>query len=251
VIDLHSHILAGLDDGARTLEESHEMARLAVAEGVSVVAATPHVRDDFPTTAEVMEEAVAELNSDLAANEVELEVLPGGEVDLGWLTTMSEDERRRFSIAQNGRYILVEIPLIGWPLSLEAQIFALRSAGVTPILAHPERNSEVQANPSLVERLVRGGARVQVTAASLDGRLGRRASQACRRLLDLGLVHVLASDAHAPDVRWGGLAKAAAALRDEGLARYLTCEVPAAIVAGDPVPVRSVRDRRRRRFILF
>jgi protein-tyrosine phosphatase len=251
VIDLHSHILAGLDDGARTLEESFEMARLAVAEGVSVIAATPHVRDDFPTTAGVMEEAVAELNSELAANEVELEVLPGGEVDVGWLTTMSEDDRRRFSIAQNGRYILVEIPLIGWPLSLEGQIFSLRSAGVTPILAHPERNSEVQANPSLVDRLVRGGARVQVTAASLDGRLGRRASQACRRLLDLGLVHVLASDAHAPDVRWGGLAKAAAALRDEGLARYLTCDVPAAIVAGDPVPVRSAGDRRRRRFILF
>jgi protein-tyrosine phosphatase len=251
VIDLHSHILAGLDDGARTLEESYEMARVAVAEGVTVVAATPHVRDDFPTRAEVMEEAVAELNSDLAANEIDLEVLPGGEVDLGWLTTMSEDERRRFTIAQNGRYLLVEIPLIGWPLSLETQIFTLRSAGVTPILAHPERNSEVQANPGLIERLVRGGARVQVTGASLDGRLGRRASQACRRLLDLGLVHVLASDAHAPDVRRGGLAQAVAALRDDGLARYLTWDVPAAIVAGEPVPVRSAREHRRRRFILF
>jgi protein-tyrosine phosphatase len=251
VIDLHSHILAGLDDGARTLDESYEMARVAIAEGITVVAATPHVRMDFPTSAEVMEGAVAELNSDLAANQMDLEVVPGGEVDLEWLTTMSEDEIRRFSIAQNGRYLLVEIPLVGWPLSLETQIFALRSAGVTPLLAHPERNSEVQANPTVVERLVRGGARVQVTAASLDGRLGRRASQACRRLLELGLVHVLASDAHAPDVRLGGLAHAVAALRDDGLARYLTSEVPGAIVAGEPVPVRSVRDRPRRRFILF
>jgi protein-tyrosine phosphatase len=164
---------------------------------------------------------------------------------------MSEDERRRFTIGQSGRYLLVEIPLIGWPLSLETQIFTLRSAGVTPILAHPERNSEVQANPGLIERLVRGGARVQVTGASLDGRLGRRASQACRRLLDLGLVHVLASDAHAPDVRRGGLAQAVTALRDDGLARYLTSDVPAAIVAGEPVPVRSAREHRRRRFILF
>ena len=227
------------------------MARLAVAEGVSVVAATPHVREDFPTSGKVMEEAVAELNSDLAASEIALEVLPGGEVDLEWLSTMSDDDRRRFTIAQNGRYIVVEIPLMGWPLSLEGQIFTLRSAGVTPILAHPERNSDVQANPTLVEHLVRGGARVQVTAASLDGRLGRRANRACRRLLDLGLVHVLASDAHAPDVRRGGLAKAVAALRDDGLARYLTCDVPAAIVAGEPIPVRTVSDRRRRRFILF
>jgi protein-tyrosine phosphatase len=251
VIDLHSHILAGLDDGARTLEESYEIARVAVAEGVTVVAATPHVREDFPTSAEVMEEAVAELNSDLVANEIDLEVIPGGEVDLEWLSTMSEDDRRRFSIAQNGRYLLVELPLVGWPLSLEGQIFELRSAGVTPLLAHPERNSEVQANPTLIERFVRGGARVQVTAASLDGRLGRRASQACRRLLDLGLVHVLASDAHTPDVRRGSLAQAVVALRDDGLARYLTRDVPAAIVAGEPVPVQSVGDRRRRRFILF
>ena len=251
MIDLHSHILAGLDDGARTLDESYEMARLAVAEGVTVVAATPHVREDFPTSAGAMEEAVAELNNDLAENDIDLEVVPGGEVDLEWLTRMSEDEKQRFSIAQNGRYLLVEIPLVGWPLSLETQIFALRSAGVTPLLAHPERNSEVQANPPLIERLVRGGARVQVTAASLDGRLGRRASQACRRLLDLGLVHVLASDAHAPDVRRGSLAQAVAALRDDGLARYLTSDVPAAIVAGEPVPVRSVRERPRRRFIVF
>ena len=251
MIDLHSHILAGLDDGARTLEDSYEMARIAVAEGVTAIAATPHVREDFPTSAQVMEEAVAELNSDLAANEIDLEVLAGGEVDLEWLTRMSEDEKRRFSIAQNGRYLLIEVPLVGWPLSLETQIFALRSAGVTPLLAHPERNSEVQANPGLVDHLVRGGARVQVTAASLEGRLGRRASQACRRLLELGLVHVLASDAHAPDVRRGGLAQAVAALRDDGLARYLTYDAPAAVVAGEPVPVRSVRDRPRRRFILF
>jgi protein-tyrosine phosphatase len=251
VIDLHSHILAGLDDGARTLDESYEMARVAAAEGVTVVAATPHVREDFPTGAEVMEEAVAELNTDLAANDIDVEIVAGGELDLEWLKTMSEDERRRFTIAQNGRYLLLEIPLVGWPLSLDTQVFALRSAGVTPLLAHPERNSEVQANPALVERLVYGGARVQVTAASLDGRLGRHASQTCRRLLDLGLVHVLASDAHAPDIRRGGLAQAVSALRDDGLARYLTSELPAAIVAGDPVPMRSARERRRRRFILF
>ena len=251
MIDLHSHILAGLDDGARTLDESCEMARVAFAEGVSVIAATPHVRDDFPTSAKVMEKAVAELNGELAANDIDVEIVPGGEVHLEWLPTMSKNERRRFTIAQNGRYLLLEVPLVGWPLSLDSQIFALRSAGVTPLLAHPERNSEVQVNPELVERLVRGGARVQVTAASLDGRLGRRASQTCRRLLGLGLVHVLASDAHAPDVRRGNLAQAVDALRDEGLARYLTSEVPAAIVAGEPVPARSVRDRRRRRFILF
>jgi protein-tyrosine phosphatase len=250
MIDLHSHILAGLDDGARTLEESCEMARVAVAEGVTVIAATPHVRADFPTNADEMEGAVAELKRQLAADHIELAVLEGGEIDLEWLSTMSDEEKRRFSIGQAGRHLLVEVPLVGWPLSLEGQIFALRTAGVTPLLAHPERNSEVQRNPAVIERLSRAGALVQITAASLDGRLGRRASNTCRRLLERGVVHVLASDAHAPDVRHGGLAQAAAALRDDGLARYLTWEVPAAIVAGEQVPVHS-SEPRRRRFILF
>lgn len=251
MIDLHSHILAGIDDGARTVEESHEIARLAVAEGVTAIAATPHVRADFPTSVQKMERAVATLNRSLAADGIDLDVLPGGEVDLEWLSHLSDDEIKRFSIAQAGRYLLVEVPLIGWPLSLEAQVFALRSSGVTPLLAHPERNPEVQRNPAVVDRLVRGGARVQVTAASLDGRFGRRANQACRRLLKLGLVHVLASDVHAPEVRHGSLAQAVAALRDDGLARYLTHDAPAAIVSGEAVPARSADAIRRRRFILF
>jgi protein-tyrosine phosphatase len=251
MIDLHSHILAGIDDGARTLDESYEMARVAVAEGVTAIAATPHVRADFPTSADEMERAVAKLNRGLAAGGIDVEVLPAGEVDLEWLNNMSEDDIERFSIAQTGRYVLVEVPLIGWPLSLEAQVFALRSSGVAPLLAHPERNPEVQRNPALIERLVRGGARVQVTAASLDGRFGRRANHACRRLLELGLVHVLASDAHAPGVRHSSLAQAVAALQDDGLARYLTREAPAAIVSGESVPSRSAEEGRRRRFILF
>jgi protein-tyrosine phosphatase len=251
MIDLHSHILAGIDDGARTLDESYEMARAAVREGVTAVAATPHVRADFPTRAEEMESAVTTLNTHLATNEIDLEVLPAGEVGLEWLGTMSQDEINRFSIAQTGRYVLLELPLIGWPLSLGAQVFTLRSAGITPLLAHPERNPEVQSNPAVLERLVRSGARVQVTAASLQGRFGRRAHQACRRLLELGLVHVLASDAHAPGVRHSSLAQAVAALRDDGLARYLTREAPAAIVAGETLPSRNPDAGRRRRFILF
>jgi protein-tyrosine phosphatase len=251
MIDLHSHILAGIDDGPRTLDESYEMARAAVREGVTAVAATPHVRADFPTSAEEMERAVATLNRSLATNGIELEVLPAGEIDLEWLSKLSDDDVRRFTIAQTGRYLLVEVPLVGWPLSLETQVFALRSSGVTPLLAHPERNPEVLRNTAVIDGLVRGGARVQVTAASLDGRFGRRANQACRRLLELGLVHVLASDAHAPGVRHSSLAQAVAALRDDGLARYLTREAPAAIVAGETLPPRNPDAGRRRRFILF
>lgn len=247
MIDLHSHILPGLDDGARTIDESRDMARVASSEGVTAITATPHVRGDFPTTAEQMERAVDELNKDFAQERIDVAVLHGGEIDLEWLNTMAEEEIERFSLAQTGRYLLVEVPLIGWPLYLDSRVFELRSANITPLLAHPERNREVQRNPATLDAATRAGALVQVTAASLDGRLGRRVKQACERLLELELVHVLASDAHAPAVRQGGLSNAVAILRDEGLARYLTEEVPAAIISGETIPTRSTSTRRRRR----
>jgi protein-tyrosine phosphatase len=252
VIDLHSHILPGLDDGAPTIDESRQMARVAVREGITVIAATPHVRNDFPTTVEQMERGVAELNGDFARERIDVRVVHGGEIDLERLNTMTKEDIEGFSLGQTGRYLLVEVPLTGWPLYLDDAVFKLRSAKVTPLLAHPERNREVQRNPATLEPAARAGALVQVTAASLDGRLGRRVKEACERLLKLDLVHVLASDSHAPAVRQGGLSDAVAALRDDALARYLTEEVPAAIIAGEVVPERSASKRsRRRRFRLF
>ena len=246
MIDLHCHILAGLDDGARTIEESRAIARIAAREGVSAIAATPHVGGDFATTVEQMERGVAELNRDFARERIGVTILHGGEIDLERLGTLTEEEIERFSLAQTGRYVLLEVPLIGWPLYLNRRIFELRSAGVTPLLAHPERNGEVQRNPAVLAAAASTGALVQVTAASLDGRLGRRVKRACERLLELELVHVLATDAHAPTIRTAGLSSAVGALRDDGLARYLTEEVPAAIVAGESLPQRAMGKRRRR-----
>jgi protein-tyrosine phosphatase len=108
--------------------------------------------------------------------------------------------------------------------------------GIVPLLAHPERNASVQDRPDVLEPLVAAGALVQVTAASVDGRLGAAPQVAAQALIDRGLVHVLASDAHAPQVRATGLAGAVAALGDPALARRLTVDVPAAVVAGEPLP---------------
>jgi protein-tyrosine phosphatase len=220
------------------------MARLAAREGVTAIAATPHVRHDYPTTPEQIELGVASLNSDFEEEQIDLRVLPGAEIDLERLGDLTESELRRLSLAQTGRYVLVEIPLAGWPLYLERHIFELRAACVTPLLAHPERNREVQANAALVEAATRVGALVQVTAASLDGTLGRQVRRTCERLLELELVHVLASDAHAPATRTG-LSAAAASLRDEGLARYLTHDVAAAIIAGEEIPPSGAARRHR------
>ena len=236
MIDLHSHILPGIDDGVRTLDEACDLAYTAAVDGVKVIAATPHVRADHPTTVEMMEAGVAALRAELLAEEIDLQIVHGGEIDLGLLWAVPRDELRRFTLAQTGRYLLLEFPYRGWPLALNSSVSALVEQGITPLLAHPERNPEVQDRPTRLGELIAAGALAQVTAASLDGRLDRAAESTAKRLLELGLVHVLASDAHGPHIREVGLTAAVHRIGDDGLARYLTVEAPGAIVAGEPVP---------------
>jgi protein-tyrosine phosphatase len=239
LIDLHSHVLPGLDDGARDVEEAVAICRAAAADGVEVLAATPHVRRDYPTTADEMEAALARVRA--AAGGV-VELVPGAELALEELDRPPA-ELRRFGLAGNPRYLLVETPYYGWPLDAADRLFRLRAAGITPVLAHPERNGEVQARPELLEAVVAGGTLVQLTAASVDGRLGRASRAAASRLLELGYAHLIASDAHAPTVRAIGMRAAAGAVGDEALARWLTDGVPRAIVEDAAVPERPAPAR--------
>lgn len=247
MIDLHSHVLPGLDDGADDLEGALAICRAAAEDGIEVLAATPHVRaHDYPTTADQMERALAELHA--AAGDV-VRLVPGGELDLAELRRPVE-ELQRFALAGNPKYLLVETPYIGWPLDLADRLFELRASGITPVLAHPERNADVQAQPELLEPLVATGTLVQVTAASVDGRLGRRTSSCARVLVERGLVHLLASDAHAATVRAIGMRAAAEALGDDALARWLTEDVPRAIVDNTRIPERPA-PQRKKKFGLF
>jgi protein-tyrosine phosphatase len=242
VIDLHSHILRGIDDGARTLEESLEIARAAVADGIAVMAATPHVRDDWPTDASAMEYRLYELREELRAARIPLDVRPGGEVALEWLGRLSIDQLRRFGLGGNPRYLLVETPYYGWPLGFDDAVFHLCAQGVVPVIGHPERNGEVQADSARLARLVEGGALVQVTAASLDGRIGRRTQACARELIDSELCHLLASDAHHASIRAVGMAEAYETVGDEVLARWLTVEMPQAILDDGELPPRPQRE---------
>lgn len=252
MIDLHSHILPGLDDGSRTVEDARELARRAAADGVTAIAATPHVRADYPTRPEEMERGVLALRQDFVEQRIPVEVLHGGELDLVMLGSLDDDALRRFSLARSERYLLLEFPYSGWPSGLEETVAGLGRRGFVSILAHPERNREAQADPGRLAEAVRVGALVQLTAASVEGRIGRSSQRAAERLLDAGLAHVLASDAHTPEIREAGLAAAAEAVGDERLAAYLTVEVPGAIVAGEALPgPPPPRPRRRRRFLLL
>lgn len=252
MIDLHSHILPGVDDGPPTLEGSLAMAAAAVEDGITAIAATPHVRDDYPTSAETMERKVHELRGALAEAGLPLRLHPGAEIALDRLWSLADDELARFGLAGTPAYVLLEFPYVGWAPALPSTVLALRSRGITPVVAHPERNAEVQHDPERLRPVVLSGALVQVTAASVDGRLGRRARRTAFELVDRDLAHVIASDAHMPDVRAIGMRDAAAAIGDEALAEWLTLRVPEAIVAGEAPPPRpsSGRERpARRRFL--
>jgi protein-tyrosine phosphatase len=233
VIDLHTHILPGFDDGVRSLDEARELAREAQAEGVTAVVATPHVRDDYPTSPERMERGVEALRDDFATAGIDIEVIRGGEVALERLWELPADEARRFTYGGAGRYLLVEFPYRGWPSLLGPTLADLRARGIRALLAHPERNDAVQADPSRLAPAVRDGALVQITAASIAGLLGPASLRAAQHLIELNLAHVLATDAHGPGLaRRASLAVGVAALADSELARRLSADVPAAILAG-------------------
>ena len=243
MIDLHTHVLPGIDDGPATISQSLEILADSVESGVRAVVATPHVRDDYPTTAAVMERLVAVLRVEAEANAIALGIMTGGEIALDRLAVTPTAELRRFGLG-GSRYLLIEFPYYGWPPNLAEQLAALRSAGFTAVLAHPERNAEVQAGPGRIEPLVDSGSLVQLTSASISGDLGRQSQTTALRLLELGLAHLVASDVHARGGR-AGLPAALEEIADQRLARWLTMEVPQAIVSDEAVPLRPAGRRRR------
>ncbi|MBA2384605.1 MAG: hypothetical protein H0V68_08095 [Actinobacteria bacterium] len=244
MIDLHSHLLPGLDDGARNLDEALAIARSMAADGVTVVAATPHVRDDYPTEPEAMERALETVLAIVADEGLALHVRGGGEVALDRLQQLDPDVRSRFGLGGNPSLLLLEFPYHGLPIGLAHECARLSFDGVVPVIAHPERNPNVQERPGALEPVVSAGAVIQLTAASVDGRLGRAPAACARRLLELELAHLIASDAHTSGVREAGMSAAAAATGGE-LGHWLTSLVPAALLAGNALPPRPPSPQRR------
>lgn len=247
MIDLHSHVLPGIDDGPATIDGSLEILRAARGDGIAKIAATPHVRDDWRTTPERMEQLVAVVNGAAHAAAIDVEVLTGGELDLEYLEKLGDDELRRFGLGGNPGLLLLECPYVGWPIGLRDLLFRLELRGFRAVIAHPERNAEVQAAPERLRELVDAGALVQVTAASLDGRLGSRTLACAELLLRDELAHLIASDAHSPSIRAVGMTAAQEAVGDEVLARWLTHDVPRALVEGTPIPPRPTAAKRQLR----
>src|SRR4051794_13594678 len=166
MIDLHCHLLPGIDDGPATIDRARELAENAVADGIGVIAATPHLREDHPGVAPAqLRDQCASMTEALRAADVEVEVVPGGEVDIVWALDNSDESLELVSYGQRGDDVLVETPYGPLTPNFEQLLFDRFSArGMRVLLAHPERNPTFQEDPARLGELVRRGVLVQVTA---------------------------------------------------------------------------------------
>jgi protein-tyrosine phosphatase len=239
VIDIHCHILPGLDDGPSNADFSMAMARRAVDTGTQMIVATPHIRSDYDISPDDIEEGVTELNDRLAEEEVPLRVLAGGEVSMSHLRDLDDATLERLRLG-SGPYVMLESPYRrGFPV--EEAVADVERRGFRVVLAHPERSPIFRDEPDRLSRLVDRGVLVSITAASLAGTFGDTVRRFANRLIADRLVHDVASDAHDHLHRHPVL--------QEGFERadkevpgvldqmtWFTVTAPVAILAGNPIP---------------
>jgi protein-tyrosine phosphatase len=257
VIDIHCHVLPGLDDGARTLEES--LAILQVGAGVvTEIVATPHVRGDPGENVHELVHRVREVNEAAAAIASAPRVRTGGEVSCSHLTALSDDELAQVSLGaadrSGTRWVLLEAPYFPMFGGMQPFVEILRARGFGCVLAHPER-SPGTSDPEEVRPLVENGAVVQVTASSLTGDFGDVVQRSALQLFRAGLVHVVASDAHRTGRRLTAFVELERRLRevDPALAEHverLTVESPRRLLAGETEIPAATPEARRRSFRL-
>lgn len=197
MIDLHCHLLPGLDDGPASVEDSLAMARAAVSAGISGVVCTPHQFDGrYANPRRRVLEAVESFRAALAREKIPLEIRPGAEVRLHPELIGRLDRGEILTYGDAGRAILVELPHEAVPPGARELIFQLRLKGLTVVLAHPERNRVFLAEPERLEEFAGGGIVLQVTADSLEGGFGPDVKKLAERILGDGFDVVVATDAH-------------------------------------------------------
>lgn len=240
MIDLHCHILPGLDDGPSDLAGSLAFARAAAAAGIRTAVATPHVRDDHPFDLDRIAEGVADLNEALAEAEVDLQVVPGAEVAIPKVAELDDAALAGLCLG-DGPYLLVESPYSHALEWVEEGLADVQARGLRPVLAHPERAPSFLADPERLARIVESGVLCSVTAGSMEGMFGRKVRAFTSDLFARELVHNVASDAHDPAHRrpellegFGSLESGHPGLRAR--AAWFTATVPEAILAGRDLP---------------
>jgi protein-tyrosine phosphatase len=250
VFDLHTHVLPALDDGPADTAGAIELARAAVSAGTRVLVATPHIGTEHNVDPLDVPRRVADLEHILRAEGIPLELRAGGEIEPGCLAGLSETELNAIGLG-GSRCLLLECPFTPVGDLMRRLVDHVHARGHRALLAHPERSPSLLRDGRRVEQLVEQGAFVQLTAASLEGRFGTRARQFAFALLEQGLAHVIASDAHDASDRPPELTLTVErAVREHGLpesvARYVLEDVPQALIEDGEIPESPIARRRFR-----
>ena len=240
MIDIHSHIMPEIDDGARTVEEAVEMAEIAAHDGIEQMVSTPHMFNGLshnPQPDEILAR-IAKLQNAFGSI---LKILPGNEVHISH-EIADQVRTNRVTRLNNMNYMLVEFPQLTVPIGADDLFYKLQLQSIVPILVHPERNAQIQNRPSLAAAFVERGVLIQVTAMSVTGEFGAGPKHCAETLLRHKCVHFLATDTHRPQRRPPILSAgrdAAAKIIGVEAAHKLVNENPLAVVNGELIDIES------------
>jgi len=232
--DLHCHILPCMDDGSSFVEETRKMLKIAVQEGIQVIAATHHFFDDETTIEDYLglwESRYKQIQSVLEGFKKDIQIVKGAEVMINPFLTQL-DGLHRLCINE-GRYLLIELPMIDLPQFTEEVIHNLQVKGIVPILAHPERNYRIANNPDLLNPLIELGALVQINTGSITGLFGKKIRRCAKTLFKNNMAHLIGTDAHSAVKRPPEMRKSAQILErwvGQQRAETILVENPRAIV---------------------
>ncbi|MFG6119295.1 tyrosine-protein phosphatase [Thalassobacillus sp. B23F22_16] len=197
MIDIHCHILPGVDDGAQTMEDSIIMAEEALDQGIDTIIATPHhLNGKYENPRLSILHKVLELNEALQQAGIEVTILPGQEIRINgdMITGLEQEEILPLNV--DSTYVFVELPSDQVPQYTKQMLFDIQRAGYKPIIVHPERNKKLIEDPDLLYHFVKGGAYTQVTAGSVAGKFGKNIQKFTHQLIQANQAHLIASDAH-------------------------------------------------------
>ena len=202
MIDVHAHILPGIDDGPSTVEESVRMCRMAVEDGIATIIATPHMlKDIYPVSRQDIMGKVDSLNAVLRDEDIDLTVLPGAEVALSPDFVDRLFNGDLLTVNDSGGHVFIELTEYFPEQAIEGMLQTMVDSGIIPIISHPERNASFQKNLGLLERFIALGAMSQVTASSITGGWGKPVQRCVTKILKRDMTHFIATDAHSPKWR--------------------------------------------------
>ncbi|BCJ88154.1 tyrosine-protein phosphatase [Effusibacillus dendaii] len=197
MIDMHCHLLPGVDDGAMTMEESIEMARIAAADGITDIVATPHTYNGLhQISGEKILESVKLLQTELDARNISIRIHPGSEIHLHKDLLFHLEQNHCMTYCNAKKYILLELPSHEIPAEFDQQIDKLKKLKLTPIIAHPERNMVLRKRPDILQNWIEHGVISQLTARSITGQSGGLMQRTAVEFIKNRFVHVIGSDAH-------------------------------------------------------